>query len=333
MLKSVKLAALAALIATPAFADGFGLGRPATEAEVAAWDIDVRPDGAGLPEGQGTAADGEAIFTDQCAYCHGDFGEGVDRWPQLVGGFDTLTADRPVKTVGSYWPYASTVFDYVHRAMPFGNAQSLSDDEVYAITAYLLYMNDVIEDDEFVLSRETFSEVEMPNVDGFIEDARPDTPTLEKAEPCMTDCTPEPVKVTMRAMVLDVTPDDGEDDGGAEVAEAEPEAPAINAELAESGAKVFRKCKACHEVGDDAKNKVGPALNGVVGRAVASVEDFKYSKAMTGAAEEGLVWDAETLAGYLEKPRKFMKGTKMAFAGLKKEDDRLAVIEYLKQFE
>lgn len=208
MLKSVKAAALIALFTAPTHADTLGLGRAATAEEIAAWDIDVRPDGQGLPAGQGTALEGEEIFTDQCAYCHGDFGEGVDRWPQLVGGFDTLTKDRPVKTVGSYWPYASTIFDYVHRAMPFGDAQSLSDDDVYALTAYLLYMNDVIEDDEFVLSRASFGEIEMPNVDGFTDDARPDTPTLSVQEPCMQDCTDGPVKVTMRAMVLDVTPDD-----------------------------------------------------------------------------------------------------------------------------
>ena len=208
MLRSVKGAAVIALLVTPSFAETLGLGRAATPEEIAAWDIDVRPDGQGLPDGQGTALEGEEIFTDQCAYCHGDFGEGVDRWPQLVGGFDTLTKDRPVKTVGSYWPYASTIFDYVHRAMPFGYAQSLSDDEVYALTAYLLYMNDVIEDDEFVLSKDSFGEIEMPNVDGFTEDTRPDTATLSMGEPCMKDCTEAPVKVIMRAMVLDVTPDD-----------------------------------------------------------------------------------------------------------------------------
>jgi cytochrome c len=194
-------------LATPAFAEGYGLGRPATDAEIAAWDIDIRPDGQGLPEGQGTPLEGEEIYAEQCAVCHGDFGEGVDRWPILVGGFDTLTEDRPVKTIGSYWPFASTVWDYVHRAMPFGEAQSLSDDEVYAIVAYLLYMNDIIEDEEAVLSRETFADVEMPNADGFIPDDRPDMATLQQGEPCMRDCTDAPLKVIMRARVLDVTPE------------------------------------------------------------------------------------------------------------------------------
>ena len=123
----------------------FGLGRLATGDEVAAWDIDVRPDGKGLPEGSGTVADGEPIYADKCALCHGDFGEAVDRWPVLAGGQDTLKDDRPVKTIGSYWPYLSTVYDYVRRAMPFGNARSLSDDDVYALTAYLLYLNDIVD--------------------------------------------------------------------------------------------------------------------------------------------------------------------------------------------
>ncbi|MFH1517471.1 MAG: c-type cytochrome, partial [Pseudomonadota bacterium] len=119
----------------------FGLGRVAMADEIAAWDIDIRPDGTGLPEGKGTVAEGEPIFAENCAVCHGDFGEGAGRWPVLAGGQDTLLRDRPVKTIGSYWPYLSTVFDYVRRAMPFGDARSLSDDDVYALTAYLLYLN------------------------------------------------------------------------------------------------------------------------------------------------------------------------------------------------
>ncbi len=196
-----------ALLAGPAHAEGYGLGRAALPEEVAAWDIDIRPDGAGLPPGSGTAVEGEELYTDNCAYCHGDFGEGIDRWPVLAGGQGTLTGERPVKTVGSYWPYLSTVWDYVHRAMPFGAAQTLEDDEVYAITAYLLYMNDVVEDD-FELSRESFPQVAMPNAGGFFEDTRPDTPTLTQAEPCMRDCKPGPVEIVMRARVLDVTPEE-----------------------------------------------------------------------------------------------------------------------------
>lgn len=206
MSRSLKLAALAALAACPALAGDLGLGRAATEAEVAAWDIDVRPDGEGLPEGRGTVLEGEEIYTNQCAFCHGDFGEGLDRWPVLAGGWDSLDRDRPVKTVGSYWPFLSTLVDYVHRAMPFGAAQTLTPDEVYAVSAYVLYLNDVVTDEEFELSKESFSEVEMPNAEGFVEDPRPDTATLADGPPCMTACKPS-VEITMRAMVLDVTPD------------------------------------------------------------------------------------------------------------------------------
>ncbi|SEA71540.1 c-type cytochrome [Rubrimonas cliftonensis] len=211
-MRRLALGAAALLAAAPALAGGLGLGREATHAEVAAWDIDIRPDGLGLPEGSGSVSDGEQVFSEQCAMCHGDFGEGVDRWPVLAGGQGTLTHDRPVKTIGSYWPYLSTVYDYIRRAMPFGYAQSLSNDDVYAITAYLLYMNDVVTDDEFVLSNENFAEVRMPNEANFFDDPRPDTPIFVKAEPCMTDCKAEAV-ITKRAVILDVTPD-GEDDSG-----------------------------------------------------------------------------------------------------------------------
>jgi len=114
------------------------LGRLALDEEIAAWDIDVRPDGVGLPQGAGNAVDGGVLYDANCASCHGDFGEGTGRWPILAGGFDSLQEERPEKTIGSYWPYLSTVYDYIRRAMPFGNARSLSDDDVYAITAYIL---------------------------------------------------------------------------------------------------------------------------------------------------------------------------------------------------
>ncbi len=326
------LATLATLLfTTPSLAND--LGRAATPAEIAAWDIDIRPDGQGLPEGGGTPADGEPIYNDRCATCHGVFGEGEGRWPVLVGGDGTLEDDRPVKTIGSYWPYASTVWDYIHRAMPFGDAQSLGDDEVYALTAYVLYMNDIIDDEDFELTRENFADIEMPNEGGFIADERPDTMTLAKGEPCMSDCTPEPVKITMRAAVLDVTPETEATTDEGETVTIAATAPAFDADLAAKGKKVFKKCGACHQVGEKAKNRTGPLLNGVMGRAAGEVEKFRYSKAMKKAAAEGLIWNAETLGWYLEAPRTFMKGTKMSFKGLPDEDDRAAVIEYLKQFE
>jgi cytochrome c len=329
MSKFLNVAALGLILSTGvAQAEPLGLGRPATEAEIAAWDIDIRPDGAGLPPGRGDVFTGEEVFAEQCAVCHGDFGEGVDRWPVLAGGIGTLASDDPVKTVGSYWPYLSTVWDYVHRAMPFGYAQSLSDDEVYAITAYILYSNDLV-DDEFELSHENFADVRLPNEENFFMDDRTDSPLFGPREVCMTNCK-DSVEITARARIIDVTPDEA----GAETS-AEPEviaaaAPALDDALVAEGEKVFKKCKACHQVGEGAKNKVGPTLNGVYGAQIGAVDGFKYSKAFKTLNEEGAAWDAAALDGFLEKPKKWAKGTKMSFNGLRKEDDRLAVIEYLK---
>lgn len=195
-----------------ASADGglvLGLGRAATEDEIAAWDIDIRPDGLGLPAGRGTVSQGEPIYEAQCAACHGDFGEAVGRWPVLAGGHGTLRNERPEKTVGSYWSHASTLFDFIRRAMPFGNARSLSDDEVYALTAYVLYLNDVVTDQEFELSNENFTSVKLPNEPNFIPDDRLSEPFYaDKSEPCMKDCVPGAPTIKMHAEVLDVTPED-----------------------------------------------------------------------------------------------------------------------------
>jgi cytochrome c len=185
-----------------------GLGRDATAAEIAGWDIDVRPDGHGLPPGKGTAGQGEETYITQCASCHGDFGEGRDRWPVLAGGIGTLKHDRPDKTIGSFWPHQSTVFDYIRRAMPFGNAQTLSNDEIYALTAYILHMNEVIKDPNFELNQSNFLSLKMPNAENFFDD---DRETAEKhfwnRKPCMTDCASSAPSVLNRARVLDVTPD------------------------------------------------------------------------------------------------------------------------------
>ena len=184
-----------------------GLGRAALPEEVTAWDTDVRPDGHGLPVGKGTVKQGDDLFQTQCASCHGEFGQGVGRWPVLAGGLGTLKADRPDKTIGSFWPDLSTVFDYIKRAMPFGNAHSLSNDDVYALTAYLLSMNDIVKDENFELNEKNFASIKMPNASAFYDD---DRETSEKhfwrKEPCMKDCRPAP-KVTGRAIAVDVTPD------------------------------------------------------------------------------------------------------------------------------
>jgi cytochrome c len=201
-----------AMAATPALAGKLNLGREALPEEIAAWDIDVRPDGTGLPEGRGTVARGTEIFDERCASCHGEFGEGAGRWPELAGGRGTLKSEDPVKTIGSYWPYLSSAFDYVHRAMPFGDAQSLAPDDTYALVAYLLYLNDIVTDESFELSKENFTSIKLPNEVNFFDDPRPDAKNIRDGEPCMTDCKAT-VEITRRARVLDVTPDENSDNG------------------------------------------------------------------------------------------------------------------------
>ena len=184
----------------------FNLGKVASKKEVAGWNIDVRPDGMGAPKGSGNAIKGEEIYAEACASCHGDFGEGIDRWPELVGGENTLDTHDPVKTTGSYWPYASTIYDYIYRAMPFGAAQSLSHDETYQIVAYLLYMNEIIEED-FTLSDENIGKIKMPNRKGFLlPDPRPDISVIN-GNPCMKNCVVS-TKVIGKARDIDVTPED-----------------------------------------------------------------------------------------------------------------------------
>jgi cytochrome c len=152
-----------------------GLGRPASTDEVKQRDITTLPNGAGLPDGKGTAAQGEVVYRDKCASCHGPNGEGVPpQGTQLVGGVGSLASDNPVRTVGSYWPYATSVWDYIHRAMPLNQPGSLSADDTYAVTAFLLNRNKIIEASE-IMNKESLPKVRMPNRDGFIPDARPDT--------------------------------------------------------------------------------------------------------------------------------------------------------------
>ncbi|WP_261331600.1 c-type cytochrome [Maritalea mobilis] len=342
MMKTLTLsAALLAGTATFALAQenaaasregGFGLGRPALPEEVAAWDWDVRPDGVGLPVGEGDVWTGEELFVDYCSACHGDFGEAVGRWPVLAGGEGTLTYEDPTKTIGSYWPYLSTVVDYVHRAMPYGQAESLSPDETYAIVAYLLYLNNVV-DDDFVLNQDTFHDVEMPNADGFFMDDRDETEVVAwTREPCMSDCTEGEVEITMRATILDVTPEEDDEEEASAEPEVVEEAAADTGpspELIAAGATIWRQCQACHEVGEGARNRVGPALNGIVGAEAGMRENFRYSPAFQEAAEEGLVWTEENLIAYLHDPRAFMPRSRMVFNGIDEDEDIRAVLAYI----
>jgi len=158
------VAGCTATAATPV--QGSNLGRAATPTEVAGWDISIGPDGTGLPPGSGTPAKGANVYVQKCQACHGEKGAGTPN-DRLVGGQGTLASQTPVKTIGSYWPYATTVFDYVRRAMPYAQPLSLTDDEVYAVTAYLLYQNGIIGERD-VIDAKTLPAVKMPNRDNFI---------------------------------------------------------------------------------------------------------------------------------------------------------------------
>lgn len=170
-----KLAApllIAALLADAGQAAPYGLGKKISERDLAAWNIDVRPDGSGLPLGRGSVAQGKKIYLAKCSACHGESGEGTPM-DRLVGGQGSLATGKPVKTVGSYWPYATTLFDYLRRAMPFTNPQSLSNDETYALTAALLNLNGIVPVDA-VLDAKSLPRVVMPNRGKFVPDPRPD---------------------------------------------------------------------------------------------------------------------------------------------------------------
>ncbi len=157
----------------------YGVGRAPTAEEITAWDVTIPPDGKGVPPGSGTAAAGKAVYATKCASCHGETGTDA-KYSALVGGRGTLNTDKPLLTIGSFWPYATTLWSYINRAQPFDEPGSLTADEVYAVTAYLLYLNAIIGENE-VIDAKTLPQVKMPNRDGFVPDPRPDVGKSRKA--------------------------------------------------------------------------------------------------------------------------------------------------------
>lgn len=165
---------LALVIACSVLAESpkYAVGRAPTPEEVKAWDISVASDGTGLPKGSGTPAQGKDVYASKCAKCHGGQGQGGDDAP-LVGGQGTLRSPKPLKTVGSYWPYATTLFDYINRAMPFKQPGTLTPNQVYAVVAHVLFLNGIIAENA-VMDSKTLPQVKMPNRNGFVRDSRPD---------------------------------------------------------------------------------------------------------------------------------------------------------------
>ena len=239
----------------------WGFGEAASEAQIAGWDIDIRPDGNGLPPGSGSVEHGEMLYDEQCAECHGTFGEGEGRYPALAGGVDSLQDARPHRTVGSYWPYVSTLWDYVHRAMPFTAPQSLSDDEVYAIVAYVLYLNELVEDD-FVATQDNLASVRLPNEPNFIAEQRPDV----KAERCMESCR-DPEAITIKSEAPLFRPQ--------QVALAAPPSAAGNGKSVYDGS-----CAVCHRSGVGGAPVMGEASDWAA--RIAAGQDTLYTNALEG---------------------------------------------------
>jgi mono/diheme cytochrome c family protein len=167
---SIALVLVLSACASGAVTASRGIGRPVSEQEIAGWNIDVSPGNGGLPAGHGTVAEGRVVYEQACAGCHGLSGDDGAA-PKLRGGRGSLASAKPLLTVGSYWPYAETLFDYVRRAMPFDRPGSLSDDQVYGVVAYLLRINDIV-GEETELDARRLALVRMPNRDGFVPDPR-----------------------------------------------------------------------------------------------------------------------------------------------------------------
>lgn len=186
-LSILRVFCIVCMIAVPGYATAakkptqYGLGKAITDSDIAAWNIDVSPNGNGLPVGKGSVTTGQAVFKDKCAVCHGPDGKAGTGFvgPQLVGGQGTLNSATPIKTIGSFWPYATTIYDYINRAMPYTKPQSLTSSEVYSVTAYLLFLNDIVPENT-VLDERSLPLVLMPNRNGFVGDPRPDVKKTTK---------------------------------------------------------------------------------------------------------------------------------------------------------
>jgi cytochrome c len=257
MCRAASIVLLLGIPALPHAAEAtrFGIGRAATAAEVAGWDIDVRPDGTGLPDGRGSVADGQRIYDEKCASCHGTFGESNDYMP-IAGGVGTLGTDQPMRTTGSKLNYATTLFDYIRRAMPFNAPKSLSNDDVYALTAYVLYLNDIVAADT-VLDRRSLVALKMPNRDGFTtehgfmrKDGKPDT----HASACMTDCV---AAVRLASEIPEYARDSHGDLAAQMRTSATAAATATQAPGAAADLAARAGCTACHGV---TQAIVGPAF-------------------------------------------------------------------------
>lgn len=256
---TVALAGAVVFAANAAATHVYPFGSSASPKMIAAWDDDVNGlSGAGLPPGSGSVTQGQNEYEQHCAACHGDFGEGAGRYPELAGGKGTLKSARPLKTVGSYWPYAPTLFDYVRRAMPFDAPGTLTNDQVYAIVAYVLNLNNVIPANA-VMNANTLAAVKMPNRNGFIDEhLKPDV----HAVACMHDCKPKQIVVLSDlARTLSLTPDETTDDpaGGLEKgvgydspfgpgaqASPSPTTAAAPVAFAQVQAIIAQRCTVCH---------------------------------------------------------------------------------------
>lgn len=269
---------LTATLAVAGEAGYYGYGSPASAEQIAGWDIDVRADGKGLPPGEGSVEDGEMLYEAKCAQCHGSFGEAVGGYPALAGGGGSLTDPRPKKTVGSYWQYTSTLWDYIHRAMPFTQPESLSDDEVYAITAYVLYLNDIL-DYDFVLTQDNLASVRLPNQDNFIPDSRPDT----RNKRCMKRCK-DPAEVAVATEAAAYVPE-----GGPDALYSQDESGKDATVVTVTGSGVYeRHCALCHTDGIGGAPVMGDA-SAWSARIEQGVETL-YRRAIEGySGEDGIM--------------------------------------------